>query len=92
MSSQDNRSECEEHGRAAAYVLSALENGEAVRFGEHLDSCSSCKAEVAALQPVADSLPAAVPRVVASEELRERIMATVRSEAELLHEIGRAHV
>jgi hypothetical protein len=81
-------SECEERGQAAAYVLSALDREEVARYREHLDRCTVCSADVTSLQPVADSLSASVPRVVASEELRERLMASVRSEAELLKAAG----
>ena len=83
-----NDPECEERGQAAAYVLRALGREEAERYREHLDGCVVCSADVSNLQPVADSLPASAPRVVASRELRERVMATVRSEAELLRAAG----
>ncbi len=88
MSGPDSGHECEEGGQAAAYVLRALGREEAERYREHLGSCALCSADVSNLQPVVDSLPVAVPRVVASQELRERIMTTVRSEAELLHAAG----
>jgi anti-sigma-K factor RskA len=88
MSRFASQSECEERAQAAAYVLSALEHDEAARFREHLDGCAVCRADVASLQPVVDSLPASVPHVVASEQLRERVMVRVRSEAELLHAAG----
>ncbi len=86
MSSTDR--ECEERGQAAAYVLRALEHDEVERYREHVARCAVCWAAVAELQPVADSLPAAVPVVVASEALRERVMGSVRSEAELLDAAG----
>jgi anti-sigma-K factor RskA len=81
-------SDCEERGQAAAYVLSALEQQEVDRYREHLDGCAECSADVARLQPVADSLATSVPHAVASQELRARVMADVRSEAELLHAAG----
>jgi anti-sigma-K factor RskA len=81
-------SDCGEGGQAAAYVLSALELQEVERYREHLDSCVVCSAEVARLQPVADSLATSVPHAVASQELRARVMASVRAEAELLHAAG----
>ena len=83
-------SDCGERGQAAAYVLSALEQQEVERYREHLDGCAACSADVARLQPVADSLATSVPHVVASQELRARVMASVRSEAELLHAAGAA--
>jgi anti-sigma-K factor RskA len=88
MSFTDHDRECEECGQAAAYVLRALEQEEAERYREHIADCAVCGAAVAELQPIADSLPAAVPGVVASEALRERIMGGVRSEAELLDAAG----
>jgi anti-sigma-K factor RskA len=81
-------SDCGEQGQAAAYVLSALEQQEVERYREHLDSCAACSADVARLQPVADSLATSVTHAVASRELRARVMASVRSEAELLHAAG----
>lgn len=81
-------SDCEERDQAAAYVLSALERHEAERYQEHLGTCAECSADVARLQPVADSLARSVSPVAASGELRARVMATVRSEAELLHAAG----
>jgi anti-sigma-K factor RskA len=81
-------SDCEERGQAAAYVLSALEQHETERYQEHLDSCAECSADVVRLQPVADSLATSVSPVVAPDELRARVMASVRSEAELLHAAG----
>ncbi len=88
MNSQGREQECEQCGEAAAYVLAALEHDEAERYSEHLAGCSICRAEVSSLQPIVDSLPASTPRVFASRVLRERVMASVRSEAELLHAAG----
>jgi len=86
MSSRDPSVPCERSDDAAAYALGALEDAEAYR--EHLAGCASCRSEVAALQLVADTLPASVPPMVAPPALRERILATVRSEAELLKAAG----
>jgi hypothetical protein len=80
--------ECEECGQAAAYVLRALEHDEAEHYREHVARCAVCSAAVADLQPIADSLPVAVPGGVASGALHERIMVGVRSEAELLNAAG----
>ena len=77
------------HGEdAAAYVLGALEHDEHERFSEHLAGCAECRAEVAELQPVVDELPASAPAASAPKEMRARILATVRSEAELLGAAG----
>jgi anti-sigma-K factor RskA len=68
---------------AAPYVLGALTEEEHEEFVRHLESCAICREEVAALQVVASSLPAAVPQLSSSGELKERVMATVRQEASL---------
>jgi anti-sigma-K factor RskA len=88
MRGQGNEGDCEEREQAAAYVLSALGHDEAARYREHLDGCAVCKADVAGLQPVADSLPRGVPHKTAPPDLRERVMASVRSEANLLKAAG----
>ncbi len=68
---------------AAPYVLGALSEAEHEAFVAHLSTCPACREEVTELQIVADALPAAVTQVQAPERLRGRLMATVRSEAEL---------
>lgn len=87
MSSRNPSAGCERSADAAPYALGALEDAEAYR--EHLASCASCRSEVAALQLVADTLPASIPPMLAPPALSERILATVRSEAELLKAAGR---
>lgn len=88
MSSRGGERECEQLEHAGAYVLHALERVEAERYREHLEGCGVCGSEVSSLQPIADALPASIPRELAPRELRERVMATVRSESELLHAAG----
>jgi len=68
---------------AAPYVLGALTEEEHAAFLVHLRSCAICRDEVAALESVAAVLPAAVPQLSAPDELKHRVMATVRSEASL---------
>jgi anti-sigma-K factor RskA len=68
---------------AAPYVLGALTEPEYEAFKVHLESCAICREEVAALQVVAASLPAAVPQLTASPDLKSRVMATVEAEAKL---------
>lgn len=88
MSPVDPR-ECEQRVQdAAAYVLGALSEHELELYREHLDGCAECFAEVVALQPAADSLALGVARVEAPPELRDRLMAVVGGEAELLHAAG----
>ncbi len=66
---------------AAPYVLGALTDEEHEAFGVHLESCSVCREEVAALQVVASALPAAAPQLSAPPELKRRLMASVREDA-----------
>ncbi len=81
--------ECERRAQdAAAYVLGALPEQELASFHEHLGGCDRCAAEVATLQPAADSLALGVARVQAPPDLRTRLMAVVGGEAELLHAAG----
>jgi anti-sigma-K factor RskA len=70
-------------GDAAPYVLGALTDEEHAQFVLHLESCTVCRDEVAALQRIASVLPTAVPQLNAPDALKGRIMATVRSEAGL---------
>jgi anti-sigma-K factor RskA len=85
MSLRESDFDCPHTPDAAAYVLGALEEGELRKYRAHLDGCAQCRAEVAALQPVVDDLPASVAPARAPDAVRERILATVRSEAALLH-------
>jgi hypothetical protein len=78
--------DCEQRADAAAYVLDALDEPDA--YLEHLAECATCRAEVADFRSVVDALPATVPVVAAPRALRERILATIRSEAELLRAAG----
>ena len=82
MSAAGERFVCERTIDAAPYVLGALDEHDDYR--EHLESCATCAAEVARLQLAVDTLPTSVPQVAAPPQLRERVLATVRSEAELM--------
>jgi hypothetical protein len=86
MSSREENTGCEQSVDAAPYVLGALDRDDS--FRAHLDGCATCRAEVSELQLVVDTLPATVPPVLAPRALRERVLATVRSEAELLRAAG----
>jgi Anti-sigma-K factor rskA, C-terminal len=77
---------CERGDDAPAYVLGALEDPDA--FRSHLAGCSACRAEVTQLHQAADLLADAVARTAAPQSMRERILAVVRSEADLLHAAG----
>jgi anti-sigma-K factor RskA len=67
-------------GNAAPYVLGALPEDEHQAFRLHLASCAICREEVAALQTVADALPAVAPHVSAPPELKQRLMARVEED------------
>jgi len=86
VSSHEESLYCEEAVDAAPYVLGALDEPES--FREHLATCTTCQAEVAKLGPVVGTLATAVPPRGAPEELRRRVLAVVRSEAELLRAAG----
>jgi anti-sigma factor RsiW len=77
-------SACAHRDDAGSYVLRALPDDEHERFEAHLATCEACRREVADLQIAADTLPLAAVQVEPPPELRDRIMAVVRSEAELL--------
>jgi anti-sigma-K factor RskA len=66
----------------AAYLLDALPSDEARRFERHLDGCARCQGKAGWLRPSVEMLPAAVEQVEPPAALRERLMATVRAEAE----------
>jgi anti-sigma-K factor RskA len=67
-------------GDAAAYVLGALEPEELEAFRLHMEGCAACREEVAALQQVADALPATAPPVAAPAERRRRVIEAVSDE------------
>lgn len=81
-------SACPHRDDAGPWVLGALTDDDARAFAAHLEGCVDCRAEVAALQPVADVLPMAAPQEVPPPELKGRIMAIVESEAALLRAAG----
>ena len=66
----------------AAYMLDALASDEKRRFERHLDGCQRCQERARWLKGSVEMLPAAVEQVEPPPALRERLMATVREEAE----------
>lgn len=62
-------------------MLCALEPEHARAFERHLSGCELCTADLAALRPAVDLLPASAERVEPPAELKKRIMAVVESEA-----------
>ena len=65
-----------------AYMLGALEPGEAAALERHLEGCDRCREEMRWLQPAVHSLPESVERQEPPPRLRESLMAEVRAEAE----------
>ncbi len=88
MSTPAHEPPCPQHIDAAPYVLGALEEHELQGFREHLAGCALCRMEVAELQSVVDELATSAPRVPAPAELRERVLETVRSQADVLNAAG----
>jgi hypothetical protein len=71
-----------------AWLLGALPEDEADGFREHLAACEACQEDAASLQVAADALPMSAPPRVPPPALKDRIMATVESEASLLSAAG----
>jgi anti-sigma-K factor RskA len=65
----------------AAYLLGALEPGEAAELERHVAGCEECEDELERLRPAVKVLPETVERVEAPAALRGRLMEQVRSEA-----------
>ncbi len=66
----------------AAYLLGALEPGEAAALERHLGECAECRAELRWLDPAVQLLPETVPRLEPPAELRARILAEAGAEAQ----------
>ncbi len=65
----------------AAYLLGALDPGEAAALEQHLAGCEGCRDELDWLRPAALMLPEAVDRVDPPPRLRARIMGEVEADA-----------
>jgi anti-sigma-K factor RskA len=68
-------------GDLAAYMLGALEPGEAAEFERHLEGCEQCRAEMRWFEPAVATLPESVERQEPPRSLRESLMAEVRADA-----------
>ena len=71
-----------------AWLLGALPEQEADGFRAHLAGCEVCQEDAASLQVAADALPMSAAPRVPPPALKDRIMATVESEASLLNAAG----
>jgi Anti-sigma-K factor rskA, C-terminal len=65
-----------------AYSLEALDPGEAAEIEAHAPGCARCSRELEALAPAVAVLGESVQQLEPPPELRERVLATVRQEAE----------
>jgi len=65
----------------AAYLLGALEPGEAAEMEQHLAACEECRSELEWLRPAVRTLPESVVRVKPPAQLRSRIMGEVEADA-----------
>jgi anti-sigma-K factor RskA len=90
MSSHEHTptSGCPQSLDVAPYVLGALEEHELQSFREHLATCAECRLEVAELQAVVDQLAISSPPVLVPAALRERVLETVRSQADVFNAAG----
>jgi len=67
-----------------AYLLGALDDEEREAFERELERSPQLRAEVAHLQVAADALPASPEPLSPPPELKDRVMAVVNAEADLL--------
>jgi anti-sigma factor RsiW len=66
----------------AAYMLGALAPEEAEALERHAEGCERCRGEMVWLTPAVGALPETVQRLEPAPELRQRLMAEVRAEAD----------
>jgi anti-sigma-K factor RskA len=66
----------------AAYLLDALPGDEAHRFERHMDGCARCQEQARWLRGSVEMLPTAIEQLEPPPALRERLMETVRAEAD----------
>ncbi len=81
---------CQHADTVAAFLLGALSDAERREFQAHMATCAHCREDVTSLRLVADALPLAVPPVSPPPQLRDRLMETVRAEADVLKAAGPA--
>ena len=64
----------------AAYMLGALEPGEAAELEQHIEGCERCREEARWFLPAVNALPESVERLEPPPELRSRVMAAARAD------------
>src|SRR5207247_10653817 len=72
-----------------AYALGALEAPEAAELESHLHGCAECSAYLDEIRGGVELLAASVPQLPPPPALRERLLETVRAEAERIADAGR---
>jgi anti-sigma-K factor RskA len=72
----------------AAYMLGALEPEQVTELERHAEDCERCREEIRWLLPAINALPEGVERLEPPRELRERVMAEVRFDAEPVNAPG----
>lgn len=82
--------ECARIENAAGYVLRAMPEGEWEAYHDHLPECEDCSTKVQELDCVSHALLCAVPQLSPPPDIRDRVMAVVAGEAELLRASGAA--
>ena len=71
----------EQRELAALYALGSLDGEDARAFVSHLEEgCAACRSEVEALRAVSDELALATPPVNPRADLRDHLLARVRSD------------
>src|SRR5262249_32846895 len=60
-----------------AFVLGALDPDEALRVGEHIATCPTCRAEADAFRATLDVLPYAVPQLDPPPHVKQQILARI---------------
>lgn len=66
---------------AAAYALGALDPDEAMRFEDHVKTCSECRTALTDMRTAVVALPLAAPQVEVPRQLRRQVLADVRGDA-----------
>lgn len=72
------------HDLTAAYALDALEAEERARYERHLESCARCREELATMWRTTEELAIAASGPSPPAELRTRILAAARAEAQVV--------
>jgi anti-sigma-K factor RskA len=79
------------HELSSLYVLEALTADERAEFVAHLAACDACRAEVAALRPVAAALAHVVPQTEPPASLRGRVIRAVTGDEVRARDVGTPH-